>query len=141
MLKLQKELDRDMQFHKVYMNIACEIASLSRCNRRKVGAVIVLQDGSLIYGFNGTSKGTCNNCEDKSGVTKPEVIHAELNAIFKAEKSLNKSILYCTTEPCIRCASALIQKGISAVYYKDKYHTNEGIEYLNKYGVFTKQLC
>lgn len=133
-MKYQDELKREKQFHDIFMKIAINISSLSRCKRRKVGAVIVLPDDNLIYGFNGSPKGTCNDCEE-NGITKPEVIHAEMNAIFKGNRDLTDSTLYVTTLPCIKCASALIQKGISRVYYLEEYHDLSSIEYLNKYGI------
>jgi deoxycytidylate deaminase len=75
----QKKLDS------VYLNIANEISTLSHCQRTKVGSVIVSMGNIIAFGYNGTPSGMDNACEC-DGVTKPEVIHAEMNAILKAAK-------------------------------------------------------
>ncbi len=57
-------------------------------------------------------------------ITKPEVIHAESNAIAKVAKSTNSSLgatLYCTLSPCFECAKQIIQAGIKRVVYAEKY--------------------
>lgn len=53
------------KFDKANMEIAYITANLSYCQRRQVGAVIVKDDRVITNGFNGTSKGTENICEDK----------------------------------------------------------------------------
>jgi dCMP deaminase len=106
----QKELDA------VYINVAKEISSLSKCRRAKVGAIIVNNGNIVSMSYNGTIAGEDNSCEDKQYmsedaggwldsemvddiwpyedsegryalVTKKEVIHAEMGAILKAAKS------------------------------------------------------
>lgn len=57
-------------------------------------------------------------------ITKPEVVHAESNAILKVAKSTNSSLgatLYCTLSPCFECAKQIIQAGIKRVVYAEKY--------------------
>lgn len=145
--------ERELQFHKVYMNIANEIATLSRANKRKVGCIIV-KDGNIIgIGFNGTPSGFDNECEvvriesdcetegidinmNQKLITKPEVLHAESNALMKVTCSTQSSIgadLYVTYEPCIDCAKLIIQAKISRVFYhvSDK-RCNDGINLLSK---------
>ena len=64
-------MSRSEQFERMYMNIAYEVAQLSRCNRKKVGAIIV-KDGNIVsFGYNGTPSGFCNECEEND-VTKDE---------------------------------------------------------------------
>ena len=53
------------KFDKANMEIAFLTAKLSYCERRQVGAVIVKDDRVIANGYNGTSKGSENICEDK----------------------------------------------------------------------------
>lgn len=135
----------------VYMGTALLHARLSKANRAKVGAVLVTAHGVTLTGFNGTPAGTDNDCEielyqpagRKDLVTKPEVIHAELNCILKAAKegiSCVNSTIYVTLSPCISCSAMLIQAGVKKVYYKDLYRDQTGVKYLCNNGVDVIQL-
>lgn len=56
--------------------------------------------------------------------TKPEVLHAESNAIAKVAKSTNSSdgaTLYCTLMPCLECAKLIKQAGIRRVVFSEFY--------------------
>jgi len=57
-------------------------------------------------------------------VTKPEVLHAESNAIMKVARSHASSVggtMYCTLAPCLECAKLIIQAGIIRVVYGEEY--------------------
>jgi dCMP deaminase len=76
-------------------------------------------------------------------VTKPEVLHAESNAIAKLARSVNSgkdSDLFVTHSPCIECAKLIYQAGIKRVWYGQNYRDNTGIEFLKKSGVEVEQL-
>lgn len=122
-------MNRDYLFNKVYMTIAYQIAELSRCNRAKVGALIVNDKNIVSYGFNGTPEGFCNDCEDNN-ITKDEVIHAETNAILKAGIKAKGSTLYVTLSPCLQCCKLIKQSGIKKVYYLNEYTDLNGLEKL-----------
>lgn len=151
---------RSIQFDKVYMNIAKEVASLSYCNKRKVGAIIVRDTQIISQGYNGTPSGRDNNCEinrftfkngdtcdvypplDGKVVTKSEVIHAEDNAILKCAKygvSSNGGTLYVTCSPCIECSKAIIQSGIKRVVY-DELHDSDGLKLMRSVGILCEKL-
>lgn len=123
----------------VYLSMSKTWSSLSRAKRKKVGCLIV-KDGIIISdGYNGTPSGFDNECEielDNAGlVTKPEVLHAESNAITKLARSTQSSFgatMYITINPCIECSKLIIQSGISRVVYKDFYKSAEGINLLRK---------
>ena len=138
-----------------YLKMASVWSQLSKANRKKVGCLIV-KDGMIISdGYNGTPKGFDNCCEtsimpesispdDLSDhppnalITKPEVLHAESNAITKLAKSTQSSIdasLYTTASPCLDCAKLIIQSGISRVIYSELYKNSEGIDLLEKAGI------
>ena len=70
--------------------------------------------------------------------TKPEVLHAESNAIAKLAKSTssgNGANIFITHAPCIDCAKLIYQSGINSVYYRSAYRDTSGIEFLEKSGV------
>jgi dCMP deaminase len=67
--------------------------------------------------------------------TKAEVLHAEMNALMKLAKSSesgNNAAIFITHSPCIDCAKGIYQAGIKEVYYKNDYHSSQGIEFLEK---------
>lgn len=120
---------RSEQFERMYMNIAYEVAQLSRCNRKKVGAIIV-KDGNIVsFGYNGTPRGFCNECEENN-VTKDEVIHAEMNAILKAGKDAQGATMYVTMSPCIQCAKTIKQSGLKCVVFDELYRDTQALQKL-----------
>lgn len=124
--------------HETYLAIADLLANHSYCKRSKVGAVMVMRGNIISMGYNGTPKGACNDCEDQNGNTKPEVIHAELNAIIKCARdgvSCEGASLYVSLSPCIECAKIILQAGIKEVIYKHEYRLTEGISFLTRNGV------
>ena len=137
----KSELDR------VYMNMAGELAMLSHATRRKVGCLIVRDTQIISEGYNGTPRGFDNKCEYTSVVdeqyTKPEVLHAESNAITKLARSTNSSegaTLYVTCSPCFDCAKLIIQAGISSVVYRDEYSSDKGTALLERAGIPVEKL-
>ncbi len=75
--------------------------------------------------------------------TKPEVLHAESNAIAKLAKSNNSGLgadLFVTHSPCLDCAKLIYQSGISRVWYGANYRDDAGIKFLEKSGVEVKQI-
>jgi dCMP deaminase len=76
-------------------------------------------------------------------VTKPEVLHAEQNAIAKLSKtgvSSNGAVLFVTHAPCLDCAKLVYQSGINSVYYRNAYRDESGIQFLEKAGVSVKKV-
>ena len=70
--------------------------------------------------------------------TKPEVLHAESNAIAKLAKSNNSGAgadLFVTHMPCLDCAKLIYQSGISRVYFGENYRDDAGIQFLEKSGI------
>jgi len=125
------------KFKQVYMRTAQTFAELSHAQRLKVGCIIVKDDRIISIGYNGMPAGWSNICEDVledgSLKTKPEVLHAESNAIAKLAKS-NESgedaILFVTHSPCLECAKLIYQSGIKQVYYQHLYRDESGIQFL-----------
>jgi len=74
--------------------------------------------------------------------TRPEVLHSEMNALMKvaqSTESTKNATLFCTHAPCIDCAKAIYQAGISTVYYKKDYRAADGLEFLRRSGVNVHQ--
>jgi dCMP deaminase len=143
-MPLQIELD------KKYIEMAKCWSQLSKARRNKVGCLIV-KNGSIISdGYNGMPRGFDNNCEIETEeysmlasqayrlVTRPEVLHAESNAITKLAKSTQSSsgaTLYTTASPCVECSKLIIQSDISRVVYHQLYRDDQGILLLKKSGI------
>ena len=133
------------KFVYAYMEVAKTFANLSHAKRLNVGAIVVKDDRIISIGYNGMPSGWDNCCEDehRSGntgygsklVTKPEVLHAETNAIAKLAKSSESGLgatMFVTHSPCIECAKLIYQGGISTVYYRNNYRSDDGINFLTK---------
>jgi len=127
------------KYQTAHMRAAHLYAELSTARRLKVGALIVKDDRIISIGYNGTPSGWDNNCEyeqeDGSLKTKPEVLHAEMNAVSKLAKSSesgNGASIFITHAPCIDCAKMIYQSGIKEVYYSTEYRDSSGIEFLKK---------
>ena len=146
----------------LYMDWARRTAELSHARRLHVGAVIVKDDTVISYGYNGMPAGWDNNCEDVEYTydprdtvngdwtydqeskkwsklkTRPEVLHAESNAIAKLARSHNSGVgadIFVTHAPCLDCAKLIYQSGISRVWFGNQYRDNSGIDFLQKSGI------
>lgn len=130
-----------MNKHIVYLKIADNLSQLSKCEKVKVGCLLVNNGHIITTGVNGTPKGNTNCCDvfdrendldnlmsNHSEWSLKHEIHAEMNAILFATKNgiqipVN-SILYCTHEPCDNCLKHITSLGIKEVYFIKKYHDN-----------------
>ena len=129
------------------MDVAERFAELSSARRLHVGAIVVKDDRIISIGYNGMPAGWDNNCEDEirypdaEGVTlktKPEVLHAETNAIAKLAKSNESGLgatMFITHAPCLDCAKLIYQSGIGSVLYRNSYRDTSGVTFLEKSGV------
>jgi dCMP deaminase len=130
--------EKQLKYDKAYLKMALEWGKLSHCKRKQVGALIVKDRMIISDGFNGTPTGFDNICEDKEGITKWEVLHAEANAILKvasSTQSAKNSTLYITLSPCTECSKLIHQAGIKRVVYAKDYRDISGLEFLKKAGV------
>ncbi len=143
--------------------MAKEWSKMSHAKRKKVGCLIVKDEQIISDGYNGTPSGFNNDCEevfytcderdfykdqewelDKGKEkflklkTKPEVLHAESNALMKLARSTNSSegaTIYCTYSPCFDCAKLIVQSGVKRFVYNETYRNTEGLDLLKKAGV------
>ena len=135
------------KFIQAYIDVAERFSKLSTAKRLQVGAIVVKDDRIISIGYNGMPSGWTNDCEEpvlwKDGqqliepmlVSKPEVLHAETNAIAKLARSSESgenASLFVTHQPCLECSKLIYQSGISAVYYAESYRLVDGIDFLKK---------
>ena len=140
-----------------HMKVAETYSTLSTAIRLKVGAIVVKDNRVISIGYNGMPSGWDNVCEDEIGSvldddgyivetrlkSKPEVLHAETNAIAKLAKSNESGLgaaMFITHAPCLDCAKLIYQTGISTVYYRNAYRESTGVEFLLKSGVDVEQI-
>jgi len=140
------------KFIDAYMDVAERFAKLSSAKRLQVGAIVVKDDRIISIGYNGMPSGWDNTCEDVVEVhedggivtkTKPEVIHAEANAIAKLAKgneSGDGSIMFLTHAPCIDCAKQIYTAGVQKVYYRNSYKDSMGLDFLSKCDIMVDKI-
>jgi dCMP deaminase len=124
------------------MEMAETAARISYAKRLKVGAIATKHGRILSIGINGTPPGTDNECEyvleDGSLKTNREVIHAEMNLIYKLARdgeSGKGGELFITHSPCYECSKAILSVGFSKVFYRNQYRDTSGIRLLESAGV------
>ena len=143
------------KFRDAYMKTAETFAELSSARRLHVGAIVVKDDRIISIGYNGMPAGWDNNCEYEEIYdykfndeyyqlkTRPEVLHAETNAIAKLAKSNESGMgatMFVTHSPCLDCAKLIYQSGINHVLYRNSYRSEDGINFLKKAGVQVEQI-
>lgn len=121
----------------VFKNFTMELATLSKCEERKVAAVITDKDLTQIYsiGVNGGPKGLVD-CMCNLG-EKYSCVHAEINALTKCLSDTPNKVMFITLSPCISCAAAIINApgGFSTVYYMEEWKSTKGIDLLKAAGI------
>ena len=143
------------KFRDAYMKTAETFAELSSAKRLHVGAIVVKDDRIISIGYNGMPSGWDNNCEDLirneqdngivkyTTISKPEVLHAETNAIAKLARSNESglgSTMFITHAPCLDCAKLVYQSGINSVFYRNSYRSEDGIQFLEKAGLKVEKI-
>lgn len=129
-----------------FMNIADLVSERSTCDRAFVGCVLVNKDNRIVStGYNGSISGN-PQCDEVGHKIRDghciATIHAEMNALLYCAQegiTVKGSVCYVTHFPCLNCTKALIQAGISKIYYREGYRIddyaielleNNGIEYI-----------
>jgi dCMP deaminase len=95
------------------------MALRSTCLRGNVGAVIVDERNiSVGLGYNGSASGE-RHCLDYGCIMEDDhcqrSIHAEVNAIINASRTVRGCTMYVTREPCRECRKVLKAAGIERV--------------------------
>jgi dCMP deaminase len=129
-------------FDDMYMEMAHVVSQQSRAKRAQVGALLVKDNNVLSFGFNGTPSGFDNLCETEEYTTKPEVLHAESNALMKIARSTQSSegsTLYVTLSPCFECAKLIVQAGVKRVVFGAQYRDDSSITFLKQANIEVEQ--
>jgi len=132
-----------------FMEMAYLVSKRSTCLRRKVGAILVINNQIISTGYNGSPK-RVNHCE-VAGCLRAKMqvpsgerhelcrgVHAEQNAIIQAATngtSTKNAVLYCTNHPCVICAKMIINAEIQSVYIAENYPDPLAEEMLKEAGV------
>jgi dCMP deaminase len=105
--------------------MAKDIASWSKDESTKVGAVIVTNDGRPVsWGFNGMPMGIDDSVPERH--QRPNkykwMAHAEKNAIdFAPTSDLSNCAIFVTFFPCSVCAQSIVQKKIKTVVVDENF--------------------
>lgn len=99
----------------------------SVCSDDQVGAVLYHPStNTLVYGYNHVLGNDGECCELPDGTTKPDVIHAELHAIRKAQSIIGdidfaNCVLFVDRRPCAKCTPHITKLNIpTVVYYRGR---------------------
>ncbi|AJD91586.1 competence protein ComE [Jeotgalibacillus malaysiensis] len=121
------------------------LALRSTCTRLTVGATIVREQRIIAGGYNGSIKGGTHCIDEGCYVIDNHcvrTIHAEMNALLQCAKfgaATEGASMYVTHFPCLQCTKAIIQAGISKIYYASDYKNHPyAIELLEQSGVETE---
>jgi len=110
------------KWHHRYLALAGLVATWSKHPDFKVGCVAIGDFGQVIStGFNGYPRGVQEEVTRRAEGLLPFTIHAEVNVIYNCSltgQSLRGSTIYISgLFPCLECAKALVQVGVSEVVY------------------------
>ena len=105
------------KWSKRFLEMATLVASWSKDSSTKVGAVISDSNKKVVsVGFNGFPMLTDDNDLPRERKLL-RTIHAELNAILTARRSVEGCTIHITAPPCSQCAAAIVQSGITKVIF------------------------
>lgn len=114
----------------------------STCTRLAVGATIVRDKRIIAGGYNGSIAGGVHCTDEGCYVIDNHcvrTVHAEVNALLQCAKFGAKTEgaeIYVTHFPCLHCCKAIIQSGITVVYYAQDYKNHPyAIELFQQAGV------
>lgn len=135
-------------WNEYFISITKTVATRSTCDRAFVGCVLVNKDNRIVStGYNGSVSGSLH-CSEAGHKMRDghciRTIHAEMNALLYCARegiSVKNSTCYVTHFPCLNCTKALIQAGISKIYYLEGYRIDDyAIELLKENNIDYIQL-
>lgn len=114
-----------------FMQVAQLVATRATCDRKHVGAVIVVRNRIMATGYNGSPSGL-PHCDDVGHQLRTmdgresciRTIHAEANALHQAgDHHARGGTLYVTVIPCYDCAKLVVNAGLVRVVYGEYYES------------------
>lgn len=127
-----------MNKHQVFMNMALDLALLSKCVSMQVGVLAVNERGRIIAtGVNGTPSGAPNCCDvhkergpEHSAWSEEHEIHGEMNTIIEMARSTvkyNEVTFYSTHCPCNNCLKHMLalttpEAPVKRIIYNEVYY-------------------
>lgn len=116
-----------------FMEIAKVVATRATCDRKHIGAVIVLNKTILSTGYNGSIRGL-KHCDevghDMVNDHCVRTVHAEANAIVQAARngvSIDGATIYTTASPCWDCFKLIANSGITRIVYGEFYREAKSV--------------
>ena len=137
-----------------FLRIADVVAGRSTCLRRQVGSLVVKDRRMLATGYNGAPRGLAH-CEevgclrDAAGIEHGRGhelcrgLHAEQNAIIQSAMygvSIDGGTVYSTHQPCVLCTKMLINAGIKAIFYLERYPDELAEKMLDEAGITSRKM-
>jgi dCMP deaminase len=114
-----------------FMGFARAAAARATCDRRHVGAVIVVDRQVAATGYNGSVR-KLPHCDevghDMVDGHCVRTIHAEMNALAQAARRgvrVDGAGIYTTASPCWACFRVLVNAGIQRFVYGEPYREGE----------------
>lgn len=126
-----------------FMDIAHVVAARSTCDRKHVGALIVLDNRIIATGYNGSIPGA-PHCDDvghdlvqsmdADGKLAPNcvrTVHAEVNAVAQAARvgiPCMGATIYVNTFPCWTCMKVVVTAGVRRIVFDAEYRIDARVE-------------
>ncbi len=116
-----------------FIDIAEMVATRATCDRKHVGALLVIDQRIVATGYNGSIPGAAHCDEighDMLDGHCVRTVHAEANAIAQAARfgiNVTQATLYTNTFPCWPCFKLIASAGIVRVVYDAEYRKDERV--------------
>lgn len=124
-----------------FMDIAKVVATRATCDRKHVGAVIVINSIVVATGYNGAPKGLMH-CDEVGHEMEDghcvRTVHAEQNAIAQAAFTGVKTeggTIYTTASPCYICFKLIVNAGIETIVFGELYRDKRIHELAKQAGI------
>lgn len=142
-----------------WLDVADATANIVKCNKRKVGAVIVTRDNRIVAtGYNGAPRGfndkgdadcrqfcpaaQMNLAAKANDYQNCVAVHAEINALLHADRlSMDSGSVYISCAPCMSCAKAIANSGLVQVFWKASDKDSSAVrDYFAQCGLKAKEI-